>query len=65
MTKFKRVDPRKCLRLAVEAENSRGAYGKVSAIIYKWSQRHGRCERVVWRWLELGRFLIVSKKSVT
>lgn len=61
MIKFKRVDPRKCLRLAVEAANSRGEHGKVSAVIAKWSERHGRCERAIWRWLEIGRVLIVSK----
>lgn len=65
MIKFKRVDPRKCMRLAVEAENSRGTYGKVSAVIARWSERHGRCERAIWKWLVIGRVLMFSKSAST
>lgn len=55
---FDRVDPNVCLKIAAEAERATGSYGKVTAIIIKWTERMGVGERQVWRYLEIGRVLL-------
>lgn len=53
-----RIDPRKCLRLAVQVENARSQYGKVSAVVARWAEREGREQSTIWEWLKLGRLLM-------
>lgn len=58
MTKFERLDPRKCARLAVQVANVRGKYGKVSAIVSRWAEKEGRDVSTIWEWLKIGRIVI-------